>query len=128
MRAALWPGAFADHDAETQAYFEDPGTLLVFVAQAAERVVGFLELDQRKYAAGCDSSPVPFVEGWYVEESSRGGGVGRALIETAEAWARAAGFTEIASDVEVGNDASLAAHHALGFDEIERVVCLRKAL
>jgi len=53
MRAALWPGAFADHDAETQAYFEDPGTLLVFVAQAAERVVGFLELDQRKYAAGC---------------------------------------------------------------------------
>jgi len=129
LRDALWPGSLVDHQTETREYFATrAATPIVFVAQSAGRIVGFLELDFRKYAPGCDSSPVPFIEGWYVEPAFRARGVGRALVAAAEAQARAEGHVEIASDTEIENTAGQAAHRALGFAEIERVVCLRKAL
>jgi aminoglycoside 6'-N-acetyltransferase I len=129
LRDALWPGSRADHEAETRLYFERRlETPIVFVAEADGRLVGFLELDYRKYAPGCAASPVPFIEGWYVEAEMQGRGVGRALMQAAEARARAAGYREIASDVEIDNADGIAAHRALGFDEIERVVCFRKSI
>jgi len=129
MRDALWPGAFDDHDRETRAFFEaDAAPLVVFVAESDGRLVGFLELDFRKYAEGCESSPVPFIEGWYVDPAFRGRGIGRALVKTAEAHAREAGQHEIASDAELTNVDSIAAHRALGFEEIERIVCFRRSL
>jgi aminoglycoside 6'-N-acetyltransferase I len=129
MRDALWPGSLADHDAETRAHFDSSAeTPIVFVAESAGQVVGFLELDYRKYAPGCRSSPVPFIEGWYVDAAFRGQGIGRALVGAAEAHARDAGHREIASDTEVPNAGSIAAHAALGYEEIERVVCFRKSL
>ena len=103
-------------------------TPVVFVAPASGRLVGFLELDFRKYAPGCRSSPVAFIEGWYVEPAVRGQGIGRALMETAQAYARAAGHDEIASDAEIDNANGIAAHRALGWEEIERVVYFRRSL
>jgi aminoglycoside 6'-N-acetyltransferase I len=129
LRQALWPGSFSDHEEETRAFFEKRlKAPVVFVAEANGRLVGFLELDFRKYAPGCKSSPVAFIEGWYVEPESQGQGIGRALIEAAEAFARAAGHHEIASDAEIENAQGIAAHRALGFDEIERVVYFRRSL
>ena len=129
LRAALWPGSLADHEAETRRYFEQAVRLpLVFVAEAEGRLVGFLELDYRKYAPGCSSSPVPFIEGWFVEPAFQGRGIGRALIQAAEAHARAEGHEEIASDAEIENSDGIAAHRALGYEEVERVVCFRKSL
>lgn len=130
MREALWPGSLADHDLETRRFFEEPDEQQrTFVAEdEAGNLVGFLELDQRKYAPGCDSSPVPFIEGWYVESSARQQGVGRALVREAERWALAAGFHEIASDSEIDNQVSLSAHGALGYEEVERIVCFRRSL
>jgi aminoglycoside 6'-N-acetyltransferase I len=129
LREALWPGARSDHDAETRRYFQEPPrTPIVFVAEAEGRLVGFLELDYRKYAPGCHSSPVPFIEGWYVEPALQGKGIGRALVEAAEARARAAGHQEIASDAELENTDGIAAHLALGYEEVERVVCFRRSL
>lgn len=129
LRDALWPGSLSDHDDETRTYFaEGSGVPVVFVATVDGRIVGFLELDYRKYAPGCRSSPVPFIEGWYVEPAVQGQGLGRALVEAAEAHARAAGHDEIASDVEAENLDGIAAHLALGYEEIERVVCLRRSL
>lgn len=129
LREALWPGALSDHDEETRKHFahslEAP---IVFVAEADGRLVGFLELDFRNYAPGCESSPVPFIEGWYVEPALQGRGIGRALIEAAEARARAAGHHEIASDAEVENADGIAAHVAVGYEEVERVVCFRRSL
>ena len=128
LREGLWPGSRADHDAETRAYFETGGdAAVIFVAEAEGRLVGFLELDYRKYAPGCASSPVPFIEGWYVEPAAQGRGIGRALVEAAEARARAEGHHEIASDAELENADGIAAHRALGYEEVERVVCFRKA-
>ena len=129
MRDALWPGSLSDHDAETKAYFEGSGDkLLILVAELDGATVGFLELDERKYAPGCEGSPVPFIEGWYVDPHARGRGVGRALVEAAEAIALEAGYHEIGSDSEIDNGDGIAAHLALGFEEIERVVCFRKSL
>jgi aminoglycoside 6'-N-acetyltransferase I len=129
MRNALWPGSLFDHEVETRKHFETPRTApIVLVAELDGQVVGFLELDFRSYAPGCASSPVPFIEGWYVDAAMQGQGIGRALVQAAEERARAAGHQEIASDSEITNDGSIAAHRALGFQEIERIVCLRKSL
>jgi aminoglycoside 6'-N-acetyltransferase I len=128
LREALWPGSLSDHDAETKKYFEQPHSATIFVAETDGRLVGFLELDYRPYAPACRSSPVPFIEGWYVEPAMRGQGIGRALVEAAEAHAHAAGHHEIASDTELENANSIAAHGALGYEEAERIVCFRKSL
>ncbi len=90
--------------------------------------LGFVELSLRNYAEGCASSPVPYVEGLYVAESTRRRNVGRLLMSAAGDWAKASGFTEMASDTQIENEVSLGAHHAYGFTEVERIACLRKAL
>jgi aminoglycoside 6'-N-acetyltransferase I len=129
LREALWPGSLSDHDAETRRYFEQaPHAPIVFLAEADGRLVGFLELDYRKYAPGCSSSPVPFIEGWYVERGLQRRGIGRALVEAAEACARAAGHHEIASDAEIENTDGIGAHLGLGYEVVERVVCFRRSL
>jgi len=131
MRAALWPEEDADELAhETLSHFAGARAADdVFVAEeAGGRLIGFLELSLRGYAEGCASSPVPYVEAWYVAAEARHGGVGRALVEAAENWARLRGFAEMASDAALQNDASHAAHAALGFAETERIVCYRKSL
>lgn len=129
MRDALWPGSFSEHDAETRQYFEEANANLVTLVVVVDgHVVGFLEMDHRRYASGCESSHIPFIEGWYVEPHKRGRGIGRALVEGAESWARAAGHHEIASDAEMDNDNGIAAHRALGYEVVNRLVCFRKAL
>lgn len=129
LRDALWPGSLADHDAETQEYFEARlDTPIVLVAEVEGRVVGFLELDFRKYAPGCRSSPVAFIEGWHVDPAFQRRGIGRALVAAAEARARALGHDEMASDAELDNAGGVAAHRAVGYEEVERVICFRRSL
>jgi aminoglycoside 6'-N-acetyltransferase I len=89
---------------------------------------GFIEISERGYAEGCETSPVAFIEGWYVDGDLRNQGVGRALVAAAEKWAKRRGYTEMGSDLVLGNDISLNAHLALGFKEVERLVALAKRL
>ncbi|HYC60920.1 MAG TPA: GNAT family N-acetyltransferase [Thermoanaerobaculia bacterium] len=130
MRTALWP--VEGHEAEIAEYFESGGSVLLTRVLVAERpsrgLAGFIELGLRTYAEGCDSSPVPFIEGWYVDADVRRTGVGAALVRAAEEWARQQGYREIASDVELENETSLSAHRALGYQEVERLVCFRRSL
>lgn len=120
MREALWPESLSDQP--------DP-RVVTFVAEEPDgRLVGFLELDHRKYAPGCEASPVLFIEGWYVDPDARSRGVGRALVRAAEQWALAHGHHEIASDVEIDNAGAIAPHRALGYVEVERVVFFRRPL
>jgi len=131
MRCILWPEETGpgEHEREIRAYFADPGNAITFVAERITGgLAGFIEIDLRSYAEACASRPVPYIEGWYVDEDVRRQGVGEALVRAAEAWARDAGFREMASDVEAENDASLGAHQALGYEEVARVVCFRRAL
>lgn len=132
MRTRLWPDADRDELArEAQSYVGGSETILdaVLVAEdEASNPVGFVEITIRAFSDGCDSMPVPHVEGWYVEESVRGRGVGRALMRAAEDWARARGFTELASDSELDNPAAQSAHAHCGFEEVDRIVKFRKVL
>ena len=92
------------------------------------RPVGFVELSLRAYAEGCQSDNVAYVEGWYVGPEVRGRGVGRALIEAAEDWARSQECTELASDAQLDDAASAAAHEAVGFSDVGQIRCFRKVL
>lgn len=128
MRACLWPG-HAGHASEVAAYFTQADPLqVVLVADDGGCLVGFAEIGTRAYADGCLTSPVAYVEGWWVEPSQRLRGIGRALLAGAEAWARDQGLKEIASDCTLQNTASGSAHVACGFQEVQRIICLRKSL
>jgi aminoglycoside 6'-N-acetyltransferase I len=135
MRAALWPDADLEAlAAECADFFRQPAPNLmeaVFVADTTGpggALAGFVEVSLRSYAEGCRSSPIPFIEGWYVAPGARRSGVGRDLFAAAERWAVEHGYTEIASDADLDNAVSHAAHAALGFEETSRNVHFRKAL
>jgi aminoglycoside 6'-N-acetyltransferase I len=102
-------------------------TVLLAETPAGE-IVGFAEVDLRPYADGCHSSPVGYLEGWYVTPTHRRRGVGQALVLAAEAWARAHGCSEMASDTDLSNAVSQRAHRALGYGEVERLVHFRRDL
>jgi aminoglycoside 6'-N-acetyltransferase I len=131
MRTALWPDEPGSHASDIGRYFAGGMTypLEVLVACSGAGVpVGFVELSIRPYAEGCVTDRVAFVEGWFVQPEHRGRGVGAALMAGAEEWARARQCSELASDTQLGNEASITAHKALGFEETERLVCFRKSL
>ena len=90
--------------------------------------VGFAEYAFRPYANGCHSKPVPFLEGIWVDPAHRRQGVATALIRSLEELVRKEGFSEIGSDVDLGNLLALDVHRNLGFEETERVVYFRKTL
>lgn len=103
--------------------------LVVFVADVAGEIAGFVEVGVRSHADGCDPvRPVGFIEGWYVAPPHRRRGLGRALIAAAEAWCRALGCREVASDTWIENTDSQRAHEALGYDVADRCVNYRKRL
>jgi len=101
----------------------------VFVAETSSgALVGFAEASARPYADGCATTPVAYLEGWYVDEAQRRNGVGAMLVRAVEDWGRALGFSEIASDADINNHTSQKAHAALGFAETDRIVCFAKWL
>jgi aminoglycoside 6'-N-acetyltransferase I len=132
MRHALWPDAHFEQLLAECTEFLDSGSKWIaaaFIAFAdGDSLLGFLELNLRSVAEGCENSPVPHVEGWYVVPAARRMGIGRALMSAAEAWARAHGYTEMTSDTADDYPLSIAAHKANGFEEVERLIALRKSL
>jgi aminoglycoside 6'-N-acetyltransferase I len=132
MRIALWPEHSPEWHADEVAQFF-AGTLKMPLAVLIARddagiPVGFAELNIRAYAEGAETDRVAFLEGWYVDEHARRAGIGRALIRSAEEWARAQGCTEFGSDALADNDVSATAHKAVGFTEIEVIRCFMKKL
>ena len=100
----------------------------VLLAETEAGLIGFVEVSVRERVDGSTEDRVGYVEGWYVEPAWRGRGVGRRLIQAAEDWTRARGLKELASDAEIANTGSIAAHRALGFRETFRVVQFLKRL
>jgi aminoglycoside 6'-N-acetyltransferase I len=132
MRDELWPSAPGDHARDIAAFFAGAGrqgleAALMAVGDDGE-LIGFVELSVRRYAEGCDTDRVGYLEGWFVTPAQRGAGVGRALVRAAEDWARARGCTEFASGTLITNALGAAAHEALGFTEVERQIHFRKDL
>jgi aminoglycoside 6'-N-acetyltransferase I len=135
MFHCLWPQAsVADHAHELAQLLSGkfPGALPGVVLMAEEpgsRVVGFIEVDLRSHADGCNPSrPVGYIEGWYVAPPYRRRRVGARLLAAAEDWARSHGCTEMASDAWLEGLDSQRAHEALGFEVVDRCVHYRKNL
>jgi hypothetical protein len=89
---------------------------------------GFVETSLRSQAEDCQSSPVGYVEGWYVDPDVRKRGIGGSLLAVAESWAVGHGCREMASDTEFANEISRKAHLGLGYEETSRLVHFRKPL
>jgi aminoglycoside 6'-N-acetyltransferase I len=133
--ALLWPkGSLEEHRTGMDALLSAGryGTMpaAVFAAELENGTLGgFLEVGLRSHADGCDpQSPVAFVEGWFVREELRGHGVGGELMRAAGEWARGQRCREMASDALIGNQGSIDAHAAMGFEEVDRCVHFRKAI
>lgn len=88
-----------------------------------DRPVGFAEASIRgDQVEGTSATPVPYLEGWYVDENFRGKGIGEALLRFVEEWAIRHGYRELASDAEVENEESIRLHGKFGFTEVSRTV------
>jgi aminoglycoside 6'-N-acetyltransferase I len=129
MRLLLWTYATAEGFAsQLDPTLADPDMAVFIAALPDGRRVGFLEAGMRAYGEGCETSPVGYVEGIYVDEDLRGRGVALRLMRAAEDWARGMGCHEIASDTWLENEASIQMHLRLGYEEMERLVHFAKKL
>jgi aminoglycoside 6'-N-acetyltransferase I len=128
MRLALWPDSTSDKEAGEIAHFLAIPALPVLPTLHAAFVCprpdsglcGLIEVSIHRTAPGCTSDRIGYLEAWYVDPEWRGQGVGRALVEQAEAWARAQGCEEMASDTTPSYPLSPVAHAALGYVEVQR--------
>lgn len=117
--------------AEVDAFFQGsyPNVQEVLIAlDDAQKMIGFIELNLRDNVPGSSEQTTPYIEAWFVSPDCQGQGIGKALIHAAEEWAKQQGFQELGSDAPITNEKSVNLHKQLGFNEIERVVCLLKPL
>lgn len=131
MRSRLWPEADREELLlECQSFVQGTNPLLcvAYLGVVDADPAGFIELNLRPYAEGAIVSPVPHVEGWYVDERHRRRGIGAALMRAAELWARNHGFTEMTSDTTEAYPDSIAAHASAGFNVVERLITFHKPL
>lgn len=100
-----------------------------FLALADGVYAGFAQCQLRRdYVEGTSSCPVGYLEGIFVAEPYRSRGIAGNLLAACEAWAREQGCREFASDCELSNTVSREFHLALGFEEVNRIICFAKNL
>ena len=130
MRQGLWPDApieYLDFDLDDR--LADPDYAVFIASNADGERVAFIEAGTprlrrrlRDLARWLYRSP-----GMWMNVC-----VGRNLAKNwymlAEGWAREKGATEMASDTWLENEASIAAHLKLGYEEVERLVHFVKRL
>jgi len=129
MRHGLWTDAPMEYLAlDLDHLLADEDTAVFMAFNENRQPVGFIEVSLRSFAEGCETSPVGYIEAWFVGELVRGQRLGRDLVHTAERWAREKGCDEMASDTWLENEGSIAAHLQLGFHEADRLVHFVKRL
>ena len=129
MRDLLWPGeSEALHKNEMKEYLQGNDNAVFVAERSKKKLCGFIEVGTRSCAEGCESKPVGYIEGWYVDEDMRQRGIGHSLIKEAEKWAKNFGYSEIASDCELSNEMSFRIHLACGYEEVIREIHFRKKL
>ena len=128
MRKGIWPDApdeYLNFDMDDNLVNDD---YLVIFACDGDKPIGLTEARIKDYGEGCETSPVGYLEGWFVQEEYRGKGVVWIMTQAAENWVREKGCTEVASDTWLDNEPSIRAHLKMGYDEVERLVHFVKQL
>lgn len=130
LRHELWPDEpLAELEPDLAVYLGRPDTHLAVVAvRPGGGLAGLAEIRLRNFADDCYTSPVAYLEAWYVAPDCRRVGLGRRLVEAAEPWARARGCRDFGSDTHVDNVGSRSPHRALGFQEGQPVIHFRKPI
>lgn len=129
MRQGLWPDAPLEYlDFDLDDLLADPDAAIFVASRADGGLVAFIEASLREYAEACETSPVGYIEAWYVDEHIRGQKLGREMVRAAEEWARRKGCAEMGSDTWLENEVSIEAHKKLGYEEAERLVHFAKRL
>ncbi len=131
MRQEIWPALSTDeHLADMKRQCKDRKRYAVFMARDdAGKGVAFMELSLRQeHVNGARVTPVAYVEGLFVQPEVRRQGVGRALVEAAERWAKYVRARMLASDADLANAVGHVFHEHAGFQETERVVLFSKAI
>lgn len=129
MSMSLFPNTgHEDHEGDMRRLLERADAA-VFIAERPDGTIcGYVEVGSRPYVDGCETSPVGYIEAWWVDPDVRRAGVGRALLAAAEEWARGRGYAEMGSDALLDNIASHEAHRRSGYEEVDRIVQFRKPL
>ena len=111
------------HEKEVDLILNDPTktTFLIF-EKNGDFPVGMLELSLRNVVDGCLTSPVGYIEGIYLDESTRGLGFGKAMVDFSKEWARSKGCSELACDAELHETEAQKFHEKMGFKETYRIV------
>jgi len=128
MRKGIWPEApdeYLNFDMDDNLVNDD---YFVIFACDGDKPIGLTEARIKDYGEGCETSPVGYLEGWFVQEEYRGKGVVWVMTQAAENWVREKGCTEVASDTWLENEPSIRAHLKMGYDEVERLVHFVKQL
>lgn len=125
MRAALWPTrTVADMDACLARW----DTLMLVADFGGGMLHGFAQVSERAVVEGCSSSPVAYIEGWWVDPAQRHLSVHTTLVSTAETWASQHGYREMATGADATDDGALHERRDLGFAAVARIVVLHKLL
>lgn len=125
----LWPDAEPNELKENFKAMLISQTDICLVYSQANTPIGFIHASTRSdYVEGTENSPVGYIEGLYIEADYRGSGYSRELVAEVEKWAKEKGFKQLASDCELKNDASIAFHKKIAFQEVNRIVCFVKDL
>ncbi len=130
LRSALWPECeVSTLEAEMADILADHDNQVAFVAvRPTGTLGGFVEASIHPHAIGCDTRPVGYLEGWYVDQDLRGTGIGRRLLAAAESWALSRGCVEMASDTLFDNEGGFSAHRACGYIVTGRLIHFKKRL
>jgi aminoglycoside 6'-N-acetyltransferase I len=127
MRILLYPDCKKEELlAEIQKIFRDRTlsdeldyTILVHEREKGH-LGGFVETSLRLSVPFCHTSPVGFIESFYVDVGLRKRGIGRRLLEESEKWAKHKGCTEMAVDTNAWRKENPQNYRALGFMEVHR--------
>jgi GNAT superfamily N-acetyltransferase len=85
----------------------------VFVAEEGRRVVAFLHLYERP---AFDKPPEVVVQAIVVDQSFRGAGIGKAMMDRAERWALERGFSSVALTSSVSRSDAHSFYTKIGYE------------
>ena len=132
--ARLWMRSAGEHTDHDQIYATAPGAervmrrfladltasshTFLFVAESGGQTVGFISGELREGSPTFRQRTWASVDDVFVEPDSRNLGIGRALIQSVEAWAKERGANGISLQVAAANRRGRKFYEELGFREV----------
>jgi len=98
---------------------------VLLVGELEGRLVGLIHVYARP---ALDKPPEAVVQALVVASNGRRGGIGKAMMASAESWARARGFHSVALASQIARDDAHAFYKALGYQIVATSHLLRKEI